>query len=94
MRGKKSIQIDKPADVDFIIALLFSPHRLLREEATRYLRENFRDVYAQSRTPPFSGALAKKERLLRVRRYLRRSGYCHNFSPVYIVIIWSIWSEA
>lgn len=38
-------QFESPSDTDFIIALLFSPNQILREEAVRYLREKYRDVY-------------------------------------------------
>lgn len=33
-------------DPDFVIALLFSPNKILREEALRYLQSRFEDVYS------------------------------------------------
>ena len=37
--------IDRPGNIDFIVALLFSPDIILREEGVRYLREHYNEIY-------------------------------------------------
>ncbi|MBS0010684.1 MAG: hypothetical protein KFF49_04700, partial [Bacteroidales bacterium] len=37
--------LPRPSETDFLVALLFGVHRILREEALRYLQEQFDDVY-------------------------------------------------
>ena len=43
---KSLYNISNIEDPDFVIALLFSPNKILREEAIRYLQTKFEDVYA------------------------------------------------
>ncbi len=43
---KSLYNISNIEDPDFVIALLFSPNRILREEALRYLQTKFEDVYS------------------------------------------------
>ncbi|MDZ7739215.1 MAG: hypothetical protein U5K32_09175 [Bacteroidales bacterium] len=38
--------LPKPDETDFLVALLFGVHRILREEACRYLQDNYDDVYS------------------------------------------------
>ncbi|HUS85951.1 MAG TPA: hypothetical protein VMW76_01830 [Bacteroidales bacterium] len=37
--------IDRPENIDFIIALLFSPDIILREEGVRFIREHYNEVF-------------------------------------------------
>ncbi len=39
------LKLDRPENPDFIIALLFSQNKILREEAVRFLKENYEEVY-------------------------------------------------
>ncbi|MEA1886240.1 MAG: MFS transporter [Bacteroidota bacterium] len=38
--------LPKPEETDFLVALLFGVHRILREEACRFLQDNYDDVYS------------------------------------------------
>lgn len=38
--------VSRPDETDFLVALLFGVHRILREEACRYLKDNYDDVYS------------------------------------------------
>lgn len=38
--------LPRPDETDFLVALLFGVHRILREEACRYLKDNYDDVYS------------------------------------------------
>lgn len=40
-------KLPRPGETDFLVALLFGVHRILREEACRYLQENYDDVYSK-----------------------------------------------
>ncbi len=42
---KSLYKVSEIDDPDFVIALLFSPNKILREEALRYLQTKFEDVY-------------------------------------------------
>ena len=37
--------LPKPPETDFLVALLFGVHRILREEACKFLQDNYNDVY-------------------------------------------------
>ena len=43
---RRLYELRKPGETDFLVALLFGVHRILREEACRYLQENYDDVYS------------------------------------------------
>ncbi|MDT8401891.1 MAG: hypothetical protein RQ743_09355 [Bacteroidales bacterium] len=43
---RRLYEVQKPGETDFLVALLFGVHRILREEACRYLQENYDDVYS------------------------------------------------
>ncbi|MEE4213563.1 MAG: hypothetical protein V2I34_00755, partial [Bacteroidales bacterium] len=40
-------KMPKPEETDFLVALLFGVHRILREESCRYLQKNYDDVYSK-----------------------------------------------
>lgn len=40
-------KLPRPGETDFLVALLFGVHRILREESCRYLQENYDDVYSK-----------------------------------------------
>lgn len=40
-------RLEPPSKTDFLVALLFSGHRMLREESCYYLDNNFKQVYAE-----------------------------------------------
>ena len=42
---RRLYELTKPAETDFLVALLFGVHRILREESCRYLQDNYDDVY-------------------------------------------------
>ncbi|MFO7851754.1 MAG: hypothetical protein ACQERS_12635 [Bacteroidota bacterium] len=39
--------LPKPEETDFLVALLFGVNRILREEACRFLQDNYEDVYSR-----------------------------------------------
>jgi HEAT repeat protein len=44
---RKLYKLPRPEETDFLVALLFGVHRILREESCRYLQENYDDVYSK-----------------------------------------------